>query len=45
MYGEGTFHVENGQEIKVRPSGTKLRMSLKSGKRNIDKTQEQETIG
>jgi len=43
--GEDTFHIENGQEIKVRPSGTKLRMSLKSGKRNTDKTQEQGKIG
>lgn len=35
----------SGQEIKVRSNGTKLRMTLKSEKKNEDYTEEQQKIG
>lgn len=35
------LYVEEGQEIKVRSNGTKLRKILKSGKKNENYSQEQ----
>lgn len=42
---EDTLHLEDGQGIKVKPRGTKVRMTLKSGNRHTDYTPEQEKIG